>query len=374
MFDFDLQLFAEETETENVTNVTEAVAEEPAAEPIPPELAGLSEETARALMDEAKANEPKEEPTKEEEPKEGEQAAPAEPASDTQQEPPQRSPIPYERFKQEVDKKNDLKRQLEELQAQVARLQQPVQQPVQQPQQPPARPQPTVNPAVFQQINQLAMQGAMQMTGMSAEDVASLEYAEDNDPQKIAWQSAMELARSNIFANMRQRQAQQQAEAYRIFQENQANVNAYNEFANREMTAPDYEDIKNYAINDFYFKQSPLDQKILAEAYSRIERQMASGQDVKIIKDYYAAAAANYRGEHAPAPQPQNVKSKVKQANAMPRASQVTGTSGGSGGVNSAVLERIMQDVHDGKMAWGAVDPEYKQMILNAAVPISSQG
>ena len=135
MFIFDLQRFAEEEAAEDTqtTEVEETPAEEPAAEEepkeaIPDELAGVSEDVAREVMAQAQ----KEEPHEEEEAQEQEDVTDAQTVvNQTADEPPLKQPnqkIPYARFKQQVDKTNELEAMLKQYQQRFGDLNAPQQQ------------------------------------------------------------------------------------------------------------------------------------------------------------------------------------------------------------------------------------------------------
>lgn len=72
-------------------------------------------------------------------------------------------------------------------------------------------------------------------------------------------------------------------------------IRTYNAFADRAMSEPEYENIKDYAVNAYFKKQEPAKKQEVAAAYARIERGIANREDMKTIMDYYLGAERDYR-------------------------------------------------------------------------------
>jgi hypothetical protein len=361
----DEQNIQTEAAAEQVEPQTEATTEETTVN-VPPELEGIDdEEIVKEVMAEAKAEQ-------EEEPQE-------EPAEPTPMVMPEEGnapgPIPYARFKEKVDegrKKDEeiaqLKKQLEAMKQapapqpqQVPQYQPPQYQPPQPPVQQPA-PQPQRNtlftPENMKIINAAIHEEAMQMAQLSQEDMDSLEYMEEDDPRKQRWEYAKEMARGNVFGRIRQAQAMKQAQAQKFLEAHNRSVAEFNEYANQAQQEPDFEEVKNYAVNDF-FKALPTetDKEVIAAAYARIERNAASPEDIYLIKNFYTQARNAYHSLH-PA-QKKTTTNKTEQASKFPRSSQISGSGDAGGGVTVASLEKMLRD-----MPFDEIDPKYQKMLL----------
>ena len=176
MFEFDLQLFAEESSEPQ--SAPETPSEE-SAEPLPEELSGLPEEYAREVLAEH----------------EHQQTEVEEESSPTEERKTQTpSTVPYDRFKEKVDEANRLKAQLADYQ----KRQQPQQQQQYQP------PQFRITPEISAKITQAIDAEAMTMTGFSQDDVASLEYADVDDPRLAQWAQAKSIASAEVFNAIRE--------------------------------------------------------------------------------------------------------------------------------------------------------------------------
>ena len=355
MFMADEKTIDEGTTQEVATEqVAEQQTEQQEENAIPPELEGIDdEEIVKEVMAEARGV-----PVEEDKP------APTDGKVTTSQQ------IPYPRFKEVIDegKKKDAK--IAELEKQLEAFRQAPPQP--QYQAPPQQaPQPAPQPQQFQQntgvqltpenvklIDDAVNREAQAMAQLSKEDMDSLEYMEDDDPRKVRWQYAKEIARGNIFDRIRQAQAIKAEQARRFMEAHQKSVAEFNAYANQVTQEADFEQVKNYAVNDF-FKALPSEQdkQVIAAAYARIERQSASPEDIYLIKNFYQQARAAYHSQNPQ--QTKQTNNKTEQANKFPRSNQVSGTGDAGGGVTVASLEKMLNE-----MPFDQIDPKYQKLLL----------
>ncbi len=325
---YDLQLFADE---EDVVVVPDGEPEETAApdekpeeapkeaEPVevPEELGGLdlSQDEVKAIMAEAG------------------QDTGADADSDkkqVQEAPVPQKPIPYERFKAELDKRHAADERIAELEKRLAEAQKSPQQVPPTPQQtatPPPAPQqtpmPTFSPEIAQQIDEAVMQQAMQMTGMTKDDVDALEYADENDAQAKTFAYAKEMARANVIGSIQQAARRQREYAQQILSNQQALVNDFNKFYEAQKAEPDYEATVQYATNEYFEAQPPGVQFAVSDAYSRVQRNTASPQDILIVQNYFRSAKDAFHNKGAA---PSNQGTPQKKVT-MPRAGDVAGSA-----------------------------------------------
>lgn len=352
-FDENVQAVAEEStaaETTETTETTENV-EQAEATTVPPELEGIDDdEIVKEVMAEAKGI-PVEELEQKEEP-----ADPAAPSA-----------IPYVRFKEKVDEGKakdaeiaELKKQIEAFKKQQAPQYQapapqapPVPQPPQQSVQAPFQ----LNKENIDLINKAINEQAQAMAQLSKEDMDSLEYMEDDDPRKQRWDYAKEMAKGQIFDRIRQAQAMRVAQAERFLQAQQQSIADFNAYAQQASQEPDFEQVKDYAINEFFGAlPTQRDKEIITQAYARVERNSASPEDMYLIKNYFAQAKAAYRAQH---PLRTNQKQKKTEQVTFPRSGQVNGAGDAGGGVTVASLEKMLNE-----MPFDEIDPKYQKMLL----------
>ena len=368
---FDLQMFAEEEAVEQTieTEATDSTEGEPEEEkePIPEELGGLPEEAAREVMAEAEKlqqGEPQEDT--------GEVSKAEEEGIVKNQ------AIPYTRFKQKVDESNALKAELESYKAKYGELNtQPPQQsqPAQQVQQqqpayaamqpvqyqqsvPQEMPPLNLTPEIVKQIDELKKQEAIRMTGLSKEDLDSMEYMEDDDPRKQQYQFALKMAENSIVSRIQQARIEQARQAEAFMQAHNASVADYNAFASKEMAAPDFQQVMTFASGDYLSKKSPAERQTILDAYNRVERNTASPAEVLLIKNYFTEAKNAFYGQNTPKKK-NNAMTKAQQAASFPRSQQVEGASDNDTGVSVATLEKMLAE-----KPWDEIPKKYQRMLM----------
>lgn len=356
---FDLQRFAEAApEAAAPEEAPEAPKEAPEApkEEIPAELAGISEDSAREAMAQAKAQTAKEAPAEDAADGAVEEAA-EDAAGLTGQK------IPYVRFKQEHDRKKELEAQLKDLSSEVERLraQQAPPQPQQAMQQAPQVQQPRITPEATKQLNAIVRQQALQLTGFSKEDVDALSYMDDDDPRREQWKTAVDVARTQVIDGVYKMQQQRAAQAQQFMALHNAAVADYNAFAQKEMSDPAYPQVMQYAINDYFEKGiSKAEQPAIAAAYQRIEHNVASPGDIALIKRYFLDAKASFSGKKSRQAQGGRVMEKVQQAESFPRSEKVAGAADVGGSVSAATLDKMLSEKN-----WEDIPARYRQMLLS---------
>ena len=364
---FDLQRFAAEAEqAENAENVE-------TAEAIPAELAGVSEESAREAMQVAKAQAEPAESAEAGGSAEAEAAEPVENAEDgnpveaaeADSENKQYAPsqkIPYVRFKQELDKKKELEAQVKALSAQMEALKAQPQQPAPPPmQQAPQMQQPRITPEATRQLNAIVRQQALQLTGFSKEDVDALSYMDDDDPRREQWKTALDVARTQVIDGVYKMQQQRAAYAKHFMQVHNAAVADYNAFAAKEMQEPDYPQVMQYAINEYFTNGiSKAEQPAIAAAYQRIERNLASPGDIALVKRYFSDAKAAWKAANEAAASKAQPMKKAAQAQQFPRAGKVQGAADTGGNISAATLDKMLAEKN-----WEDIPDKYKRMLLS---------
>ena len=71
-------------------------------------------------------------------------------------------------------------------------------------------------------------------------------------------------------------------------------IKRFNRFARREAAREDYQQILDFATNDFFARQTEADKKTITFAYARIERGTAGRYDLQIVMDYWKACRREY--------------------------------------------------------------------------------
>lgn len=382
-FVFDLQQFAEEVQEPNVqdTGTQEDVSTEVNTE-IPAELEGVSPEVAKSIMDEAGIGKEDTAEPEDNNAAEGDagntdgQNADADHHSDTKDvddvlDNPQTS-VPYTRFKEVNDKFKSVKAELEELKKNANKadavssrsttpeVQQQVQKPVIQ--------SFNITPEIAQKIETAAQLEAMKMTGMTKDDIEALTYADDDDPKRTSWQTALSLARSTISNSIVTAAQEQQRRELAFLQEHQKLVDNFNAFSNQEMQEEDFGKVQEFAVGEYFKGKSPMEQQILTEAYDRVQRNVASPAEYLSVMNYFKEAKGAYFAKNpkaAPAVNKKDsIKQKIAQAEKQPRSSQIDGATSTDG--KSVTVESLQQMLET--TSWEKIPDEYKAMLLGGSI------
>lgn len=377
MMDFktDLQLFAEgEASTEDNNAGREGTQQdnessERESVDIPDELAGVSEDIAREILAEANgAGDPESNDAGDTGKGSDYSTSTAEADSDNKQydddEYMPKTNVPYKRFKQQIDKNHDLEGQIKALKEQLegynnARSQQAQDNNQQQTQQAPAPQQPIITADVAKKMQEVVQAEAMQMTGFSKDDVEAIQWMDDDDNRKQTWELACKMAENSVQQKIVAARQQQFENSRRVLAAHNQAVMEYNNFAQAESNEPDFREVQNYAINDFFEKQSKAEQPVIAAAYQRIETNTATPQDIMLIKRYFTDAKRSYRNNHKSSSGASKMSNKFKQSKAFPRSSDIDGASVDTGSVTADTLAKMLEE-----KPFSEIPPEYQKMLL----------
>lgn len=325
---------------------------------IPAELAGISEEVARNIMEQAT-----------------QPAAPEKPAdSPVDANDPNDVKVSYSRFKETLDQKNDLEQQLAayrekfgDINSQSQTPQQPPQQDYQQPnyqqaqtQQQPQAPQQQQAPPIqnltadlIKNFEDAINYGAKQLSGFSDEQVEELDYLDDEDPRIKQWKFAKRIAENAVYNNyIAEQMARQQEMQRRALMQNQS-ISAFNDYVARQQAEENFNAVRQFATSDYYNSLNDIDKMAIRDAQDRIANNMALPTDFMAIRDFFTRAKEAYDSKNAPAP------AKNNPAPQFPRTDKVNGISGGGGGVTEAALAEMLKTV-----PWAQIPQEYKNLLL----------
>lgn len=317
---FDLQRFDDVDTSTDVpqtdNNTPEITGEE--LQPIPEELDGIPEDIARDAIAEWAQTQA------------------------TQESTPEEQPISREDYQAKLAEIEQLKAQIAQAQSQPQQA--PAQQPVQQQphiRQPYQLPPIQVTPEFAAKMNEAIKEEAMKLSGMSADEVDSLQFADTDDPRLDQWNQATSLAKMNVLGQLQQARVFHQQQVNQFLRDHDESIQVYNDFTRKEFADPDYKNTKNFAVNEFFNQRAPKEQEIIAKSYARIEKQTASPAEMLAVKLYYELAKTAYHARGAKATAPKTAKPAPKSAG-LPRIDQLNGTSG-KGEVTVAELEHMLE-------------------------------
>lgn len=336
-FNFDLQLFDETDETSEENSATET---ENSQQELPEGFEGL-EEFKDEILSEIN----------------GEENSQAENLAGQK--------VPYDRFKSVIDERNALKAQIDEMKRQgkipapesqeppkVEEKSQPQIQQTMQTFQPPK-----VTPEFVKNFKTATKNLAMQMTNLTPEQVEQLEeYGAEGDEDFERWNFAKNQAEQIIQGELQRRQNLRARQEQEFLQDRQVAIQSYNDFATKEMQSADFKNITDFATGE-YFDSMPANwQKIIAQSYVNIEKQIASPAEVMLIQNFYQNAKSAYQNKKSkPTQRKNNLASKTN----FPRADNLSGANGnGVHKMTAADLEKIIDSTDD----FDKLDPRIKKL------------
>lgn len=303
----------------------------------------------------AEENQPESQPgTNDEVLEEEEQEATAEADSDNKQV-AENVPnnIPYARFKQENERRKAAERELAELRERLSnQVQQPEERPV-------ATNEPTQK-EVMQAVTEEAIKRAKNVLGLTDEDVENLEFS-DNIATRMQFQTMVQRESNAILE-----QARRNAEL-RIAQENQANETnaAFNKFVEDFQLLADA-DARWKFISEERFLQLPVfEQGAIKSAFERLQQKQATPGDYFLAVNYFERASKEYDQKNKPVVQPKanttSAVTKIKQAQALPKAPNVQGVMSTFGMTVDDIVELMNKPGSEGI---DKIPPELWQKIL----------
>lgn len=335
---FDLQKFAdEEKEYGDVLDGADEEFDDEESE-IPPELEGIPADIAKEVMQKSA---------------ETETEKPAEKPAETDN-----VTIPYSRFKEVTDKKNETEKLLAAYRERYGDLNAPTQTQTPQPQYQPQTPQfqpNSIDENFTKQIDEAITQTAMQLSGLSKEDVDALDYLDDEDPKIARCNHAKKISEAAIYNEIVNRQMlQQQALQQQALLRDQTIAN-YNNYVAQQQAAENFSAVQKFAETDFFNAQPEIDKQVILESYARIGNNTASPADVIVIRDFFSRAKMAYENAQTQPQRPQPQKKKP----AFPRTNQVSGSTGSGGAVSQAALADMLRN-----KSWNKIPPNYQKMLL----------
>lgn len=337
MLNFDLQLFDEEVAENSVETQAEENSAETSQAELPEGFEGLEEFKEDILRDISEMSQ-------------------AEETSQSQQQTPQ-----YKSANEEIAA---LKARVDELQKQGGQVQQQgTPQPVQQrPPQVAQRPQPApipplqITPEFTAAFEKATNTLAMQMTGMTEQDVNDLAYATDDEADFKRWQIAKQLAARQVQADIQNARQQQIIQAQQFQNMQMAAANDFQNFTNREMQEPDFKSVQEFATGRLFNALPTNAQNTLAASYNRILNGVASPAEMMLIQNYFAQAKAIFRSEKN---NTKNNKSARNAACNLPKVDNLnSANSNGYNGMSAKDLEKIIYETKD----FDKLDPKIKKM------------
>ena len=358
----DLQLFNDDFDyDDNIdidTNDNEDTAESVAEEKgdsgddleIPEEFAGLSPDIAKEFTLKWKKQQQQQEKT--------------ENAEQGQTEPEEKEDKSPDDKTEQASK--SLEDRIKELEEENARLKSAQQQPISKPKKAADVP-PALKPLQIEQfpievvhkIRQRAKEIALKTVGITAQQLDDLEFEDGGAEKKADYETAYTIAQNNLVSGINNELAARAQREHAFLQAHEANMKAFKAYEAEQMKSPDFEAVKNFAINDFFEKQPEMDQMMIRDAYARLERGVGSPVDSYAIKKYFEEAKTAYNAIVKVKDNKQaKAVEKYKQAAKLPRSDKLAGSSSGNNETSIDTAIRLMKT-----KKWEEIPEKYQNIL-----------
>ena len=234
--------------------------------------------------------------------------------------------------------------------------QQQIQQPVQTQSQQPFKFTAEVSQAIEKRVNEVAME----MCGLTQEDVDAMEFADDGDSSRAMFENAKILARQSIISDIRKQANDnlRQQQAYR--QAQMDGMSLYRDFTSKEQAEPEYPQILAFATNEYLNTLTPFEQSILGTSYQRMEQGIGTPQDASVVLGYYRQAKQQYLANKSignPTAQQPVVQAQKKKVSPS-KFDQIGGTVSAEA-VTASTLENMLNT-----MPWEKIPEHLRNMML----------
>lgn len=219
-----------------------------------------------------------------------------------------------------------------------------------------------ITPELAQTINNLIQERAVKISGLNQDEIDALEYADDNDTNKMRYEQAKSMARNmvmqdvnNKYIELQNRMQYQQNMARTIADETQKFVNEIKETEN-------YQNIMNYAtgegLNKYY---SPYEQVAIREAYAKVNAGVGNVSDIMILRSFWNKSVIDFNNNNNVTTKDNStkIKEQINKKNKMPRVSQIQGSGSNKG--NIWTIDKIKDALNRG--AINEIPPNIQQQI-----------
>lgn len=194
-----------------------------------------------------------------------------------------------------------------------------------------------LTPEMSNAIEDMAFNRALQISGMTKEEVDGLEYAEDGDTNKARFENAKSIAKNSVLTDLNNRYVQMEQQRQRQLYEQQQSVADIQSFVKEIQSVDNYQTIADYVTKDYINTLPQLQQNVIRQAYLKANNGTSTIQDNMILRNFWNNGLSAYQKANNTSNQAQPSNSKTKadkinnnmtQRNKFPRVGQVSNSSG----------------------------------------------
>lgn len=218
-----------------------------------------------------------------------------------------------------------------------------------------------ITPELAQTINNLIQERAIKISGLNKDEIDALEYADDDDTNKMRYEQAKSMARNmvmqdvnNKYIELQNRMQYQQTMSRAIADETQ-------KFVNEIKGTENYQNIMNYATGEGLKKYSPYEQTAIREAYAKVNAGVGNASDMMVLRSFWNKSVTDFNSNNniSTKDNTTKVKEQINKKNKMPRVSQLQGSGSNKG--NIWTIDKIKDALNRG--AIDEIPPNIQQQI-----------
>lgn len=210
-------------------------------------------------------------------------------------------------------------------------------------------------------VRKQAKEIALKSVGLTAEQLNDIEYEDGGDEKKADFETAFDIAKSNIMANINNELALKHQQEQEFLKLHNQNIQEFKNYTEEQKKDANFSAIQEFAINEFFLKQSITNQNMIRDAYARLERGVGSPTDRYAIEAYYEnAKRAYYDGVNASKKEKQSkVVNKYKQAKKLPRTDKIMGSNSNAEKSDLEIASDLMKN-----KPWEKIPSKYQKILL----------
>lgn len=155
-----------------------------------------------------------------------------------------------------------------------------------------------ITPELAQTINNLIQERAIKISGLNKDEIDALEYADDDDTNKMRYEQAKSMARNmvmqdvnNKYIELQNRMQYQQTMSRAIADETQ-------KFINEIKGTENYQNIMNYATGEGLKKYSPYEQTAIREAYAKVNAGVGNASDMMVLRSFWNKSVTDFNSNN----------------------------------------------------------------------------
>lgn len=212
-----------------------------------------------------------------------------------------------------------------------------------------------ITPELAQTINNLIQERALKISGLNKDEIDALEYADDDDANKMRYEQAKSMARNMVMQDVNNKYIELQNRMQYQQTMSRAIANDTQNFVNEIKGTENYQNIMNYATGEGLKKYSPYEQTAIREAYAKVNAGVGNASDMMVLRSFWNKSVMDFNSNNNSAINNNNIKKQINNKNKMPRVSQIQGTGSDKGSIwtidkikaalNSGNLDRIPPNI-----------------------------